>query len=211
MKRREHHGADLLLGLSLAEIFMLFILLTWISSVWQTSPEAPEGGQSPQQMVSVPKERLAALEDISRKFAGFSEVVPPRYKDMPIEQFRETVKAALDRAEKGGRGALACVDGNNVLFDALVRNGEVEVRLSSASPQTALESLERLNGRRYFPGETLRGAEVNALLAALKQKQEKEGCVFDYRLYYLTLEDRVLGDDKFERACYLYRRYPLEK
>lgn len=205
MRRHPHHGSDLLLGLSLAEIFMLFVLLIWLDAAVRAHAVHPrrQGKRTP--TVEELQSNVDSLARESARYRGFSEIVPLQYRNLPADSLKRLVARGLSLAS-GGRGAPACYK-NNVLFEADVLDGSTAVVIRSNAPPEALRELRDLGAPALQPGDRVRAMEqITALLGAIGRHNVSRPCRFDYVLNYDSNDDRVNGEDRFELYCYTASR-----
>lgn len=211
--RRVKQPNDLVVSMTLAEIFLLLLIVGWYGA----RLESEAIGTSAKRPVDVVERELsevkAKLDDLSQAHRRLVAQVR-EYKRL-LNYFQvllrspepfsneDAIAAALKRyGEDARRGKPSCREAN-VLLTATVSNGRVS--------GTTLQMFDSIPA-----GTVLRGDGVNAFLGRLDRFYRGEAakgteCAFDYTLGWRTDADYRTGRQFFERFFYLARERRLDE
>lgn len=210
MTERCDGRSDLVIGITLAEVFLLLLIVGWYGSRLESeSPVGPEGPAG-----TVPR---ATFDDVVRREKDAQEALQKeRDKYRQLERILEWIaktagipgtirdlddaKKALDKVQHDAkRGRPACQE-QNILVDVVAADGSVEVRLRQSFA---------FGAARYQEGQVLRsGDEVRHLLQFIddfyttQRLAKQSDCVFDYSLTWITDLDYRSAREVFERYFY---------
>ncbi|SRR6266404_139085 len=206
-----HIKADLIIGMTLAEMFLLILFVVWYS----------QGAGAGSEWERIAKERQAKVDELQKKVQLQQSKVEEleRIRDWWRRNFGVDPPASIAELETAlrtpqgqqvrqdmARGAPRC-DQNNVLIEVSIQHGTAQVRLRDASPR--LEAWTRsVRIRVPSTGNVLTGQqEIGALLGTVsrfyeQQSQQKQPCRFDYKFIWATDEDYRRGRETFEKYFY---------
>lgn len=206
---------DFVIGMTLAEVFLLLLFIVW----WGTAIESEPGGVDPTVTIANLK---AEVERLRGEVSGLRSEVANLQRT--LREKENTIKAlqimlgclggTVDDCKRGldgivadaRRGSPKC-EGDNVLVAVSVHGGVTRVTLVGGSDET-LSSLRRAEAQAIDRGTTLSEVrDIEALLASVKtyyerRSEERSECRFDYRFSYTTAEDYHEGRQLFERYFY---------
>ena len=207
MRFTRHERTDLVIAMTLAEIFLLITFVIWYgySTILKNPKDAAYLEEQLQRIqkendklsseLSDTKKVNAELErrlEIWRKQTGF--VNPPSEQEL-----REFVKDA-------GRGSPKCED-DNILIHATVVDGKISIKRLIESP-----SLSRWFSKRGYSLPMLSSTitdrkEIDTFLNEMyhfysDSNREGPKCRFDYSLTYASKEDYYDAREYFERYFY---------
>ncbi len=206
---KAHGRSDLIVGLCLAELFLLFIALSWIGlATPEASPVQPE---DPAQIVRE-RDSLRVLATALRGFAELRQnpAWPTRSAATDSAMVSAARKALVGPAGRGGTDRPACVPGNNVLFVARVSHGVQQVMIAKTAASSQLARLASMYGAPLLPGTVINNQdEVSAFLEAIDQHCQEHGCRYHFILEFSTNDDFVVGVTRYERHCYVAGRRKL--
>jgi hypothetical protein len=198
--RRRDHGRDLVLSMTLAEIFLLLLFVVWWSSYL---PAVEVNGvpltvlemQARLETLTADNDRLSRDNRILRQLLGIGP-------DVPTEKLEAAVKDAIDRFR---RGHPRCEE-SNVLVHVTLIGGAARLKFLQ-SVADVVGALSPGTRRRAAAQAELVDAEVDEVLAATSRvyrarRAAGRDCRFDYRLSYASDSDYREGRERFERVFY---------
>lgn len=195
---------DLVISMTLAEIFLLLLFVVWYgySDILKDDPIAhlkeqlarlEKENATLNKRVKEAEREIVELEErlnIWRTLTGFDE--PPS---------REKLRSAICRSRP------MCEQENNVLIMASLIQGQISIEMLNESAK--LSAWQESKGRlRLEKGVTIvDGGRIDEFLADIGKyyvfaKKEGADCRFDYRLRYETKEDYHDGRHRFENTFY---------
>ena len=194
------HRSDFVIGMTLAEVFLLLLFVVWLSTAIEVSPDgnpdAPIDAVALKVTVTELRERIASLETDKQELSARVEAL----RDMlgapneSLEGFREGFKRKLDEAK---RGSPVCLPAN-ILVHVARTDGVDIVRLLR-------DTRGLLPGGKWSEGAQLHDEnEIQEFLRAVKNyyaKAEKK-CRFDYKLTYKSDSDYRLGRTRYESEAF---------
>ena len=197
-----------MISMTLAELFLLMLFVVWYGVAADIKPRTP------------PEIRIAQLEQENRTLSKQLQEAKNRLDDLEnrLKWWRDLYpeivpKEGVTGTRKGtGTGLPRCQPSNNFLADISVVDGDVKFTVKTLAPDLA-KTLGDWGDQTLQPGNVLTDDDVESLLRGLSQyRLVDEGksleCRFNYRLYYLTLEDLARGVLKFDN--YFYRPGPIQ-
>jgi hypothetical protein len=196
--------SDFVIGMTLAEIFLLLLFLIW----WAVAAErAATAGPDGTVSAAVLAEQVRNLKVVNQ---GLNKRIEDLQTDLEAIRIMygaasakpTDVKRAVDeRISNARRGAPKCVEANT-LIEADVVDGATIVRLVATADPTVLISIG--NGDTTFrPGQVLAGDEVRRFLAGIAVfYAHNQQCRFDYSLNYRTDTDYRLARTTLEQYFY---------
>jgi hypothetical protein len=199
---------DLVISMTLAEIFLLLLFVVWYSL---TNPAVARPFPDPWERIkALEAERDKLAADLARAQKSADEL--QRLTDfwqqnfgMDIPGTKEAVKEFVAEA---GRGYPKCQD-NNLLVRVSVLNGDETMVLTADSPSLWQFFISRGISRPAI-GVQVPSSRLTDFLAGVSdyyqaKSRESRGCRFDYWLTYATAEDYLYGRRKFEDYFYAGR------
>lgn len=203
--------SDIVLSMTLAETFLLFLFLIWLGDVVAKSGEAPptdpsrlaadnarltdENARLSAELKSATSDiqRLQLIVDAFRKALGITEPITSP------EQVGPAAKAAGDAAR---RGAPKC-DDDNLFARVTVLDGVTTLLV--AAPPSVLAKVATTTRINVALRATLSDeADVEGVLRAVSSYAQAKGCRFDYTLTYRTKGDYYDARERFERGRLFY-------
>lgn len=198
---------DLVINMTLAEIFLLLLFLVWY---WHTPIMGPgEIARLKEQVKRLESENNTlkqnlreAMDEISglKQRLDWWRQVSPLIVDLEINTPPEIARKEF------GRGFRKCQD-NNVLIHASVIRGQQSMIWISDSPQLTQWILKIGRPLPKFNVRITDPKEIDSFLVLIRgyyQYRKKIGieCRFDYQLTYETKEDYYDGRERFEKLFY---------
>jgi hypothetical protein len=198
--------SELVVSMTLAEMFLLFVFLIWYTSA-KDNPAGTVGAmQAENERLKKENERLkntngqlqAKLDDVAKSL----EFWRTRFGQYPPTSERDLATFIQEL----GRGKPKCQEKQNVLIEAQVVHGQLAIRLVAESPD-----LYRVAGedRSLFAiGKTLDDErEIGRFLRYVREVEavggpNNKGCRFDYHLHYATYKDEHDGRERLEDVFY---------
>jgi hypothetical protein len=211
MKTPFHIRTELIIGMTLAEMFLLILFVVWYSQGPTRGPDweriAAERLLMIRQLSKEIQQQRAQVVELQklRKFWLEALGVNPPASVGELETALRTPQGQALRQDLA-RGAPRC-DQNNVLVEVSIRYGTIKLRLKDASP--LLQRWAR-SVRTDVPlaGDAVETPQaVASLLASVSrfyeyQSQLKQPCRFDYKLFWATDQDYRRGREQFEKYFY---------
>lgn len=211
MLRTSPIATDLIIGMTLAEVFLLILFVVWYSQGAGSGPDWEHIAELRQQQIEKlqsdllqAKNDVAELERIRNWWRSNYGIDPPA-SAAEFEAVRNTPAGQKLRQELA-RGFPKCED-SNVLADVSMLNGVM--RLNVSGSPTKLIGWSRSVGTTIpKPGDVLSGpGAVDNFLQTVARyyehaKQENHNCRFDYKLRYITDHDYREGRETFEKLFY---------
>ncbi len=199
-------SSDLVISMTIAEVFLLLVFVVWYSSTKETSAAGTVGAvQEENKRLRNENAKLqeqnrvltSELEE-SRKLLEFWRT---RFGQFPPRNEKEVAEFLQDL----GRGKPKCQE-QNVLIEASVVRGEFGLQLLVDSPE--LQRLAGADRERFVVGSVLRSEnDVDALFRYVRAAEaaggpNAKGCRFDYRLEDATYKDYYTGRERLEALFY---------
>lgn len=197
---------DLVINMTLAEVFLLLLFVVWYA-------QPPELGDQ----VPVLEAELARLKRENQILANDLRDARNEISDLKqrLDWWRREFPTIVDlelktppgvASKEAGRGFRRCQD-DNVLIHASVIRGQVSIVWVTTSPN--FSDWFSQSGRPR-PNVNTRITDRNQILSILagirdyyqSAKENTPECRFDYRLTYETKEDYYDGRELFERYLY---------
>lgn len=193
--------SELVVGMTLAEIFLFVLFVVW----WSNTATTVEGGAPPtptidelQSEIQILKGQVAQLSKENQDFKTTIEALRAMLKpsDNSFVAWAEALKRRDEEvATIARRGAPKCAEANMLVHIRAI-NGTVELILTEDA--AALAKVGSWN-----PGQRLTDeAMIATLLRDINVYSRAEACRFDYRLTYATEVD--FHDAKLRFEAYLY-------
>ena len=221
MNRGRKSRSDIVIGMTLAEVFLLLLIVGWYGSRLESEEKGGSGGTP----ATVPKadfdaisherdtlkheladqrgkyEQLTIILDWIAKTAGMAK---------PIRTLDEAKQAIKNIQFEAKRGRPACEATNNVLVDVTADSGRVVVTVRQDFPPRTHQKIAA-SGRRLSSDVDVAGflAEVDSFYRA-RRSQSNSNCVFDYTLAWRTDADYRSARELFERHFYPARLRQLQ-
>lgn len=183
---------DLVMAMSVAEIFLLLLFVIWITSQAKAGPIDVAGLQ----------DRIAALErdlasqkveiaDLRAWKDAYEKFIESLGQDKPktIQELRD--RTAKNLVGRGGDDLPKCSPGANRLLVASVIDGVTQLRVVNEYPSFP-----------YHAGQVVEGQAVNEVMAAANRIQSDNHCRFHYRLEYGSPADYLAGHKQFGSVFY---------
>ena len=195
---------DLVINMTLAEIFLLLLFAVWYSRTSINDPDIK--AHLEEKLVRIEKENQILKNDLSsvknqisdlQKRLNWWRTIFPR-----VDEFTSEGNAR----SQAGRGFAECLEDDNTLIHAYVINGKISMVCDTASGNF-LEWLENSHRTRPKFGVRITNRdEINAFLTIVRDyyqyRELSTECRFDYQLTYVTKEDYYDGRELFERYFY---------
>lgn len=199
---RPFRRQDLIIGMSLAEIFLLLLLIVW----WSSRLETDAAGGATVENINLKAENQRLTKRVTELETALN-VAQARIKEVEdiLEFVRNMVQASSATKEKledaykkrlqdAKRGFPKCREANTL----------IEVR--AADGEFAVVMLDDLD--RFKKGQSILGE--SALVLLLQRAREASGqCRFDYRLTYGSKADYHDARELFEKYFYPERMVKL--
>ena len=210
MSRRRRKAGDLVLSMTLAEIFLLLLFLVWLGDVAARSGGLPvdptalkiendrlkaENGQLSDEVrrLKADLDQLRLIVDAFRKTLGISE---------PITSPEQVPGAVQQAADAARRGAPRCA-ADNLFARVLVRDGEIT--LTVVAPAQVVADVAAVTRTSFRTGQALTSTDdIETVLRAVASYAGVKSCRFDYALTYATKADYYDGRQRFERGRLFY-------
>jgi hypothetical protein len=202
--------SDLLIGMTLAELFLLLLFTVWYSIfVSGPTPGDPKILQIENERLTRENAKLRSdltdcrknLDDLNERLRWWRE----HYPDTPYLNSIEAVKSFCADV---GRGKPRCQTGaSNLLVEVLAVHKDVSLRLLTDAPQLA-DSLGSWGVSHVKAGTVLsRTDDIERFLQGVRgyRLNDREGpreCRFDYDLIYGDHEDYFYARERFEKFFY---------
>jgi hypothetical protein len=216
---------DLVIGMTLAEIFLLILFVIW----WGTDLPSSAVGQEPVtvqlRVIQAERDRLAAaLTEIKSNVSSLQANLADREARLEAlramlgasstdtVEFRRAFDAELsDVAAAARRGSPKCIP-SNALVQVAVNNGDVRLTLLCRDEDVLADLRARGAGTIEAGLIIAEAPQITALLTAVERYYAAHPeCRFDYRLLYASAADYKLGRTTFERFFYPERIVELPK
>jgi len=198
---------DLVINMTLAELFLLLLFVAWYA-------QPPEPGDQ----VPVLQAELDHLKKENQTLANELRDAKDQISDLKwrLEWWRRifptidtTLEGNITREElikDIGRGYRRCQD-NNVLIRASVIRGQQSIVWITDSPQLVEWIASTGRSRPQFGVRLTDPKDIDSFLALIRDyyqngKDAGSECRFDYQLTYATKEDYYDGRERFERFFY---------
>ena len=202
---------DLIIGMTLAEVFLLILFVVWYSQGAGSGPDWKHIAELRQQQIEKlqsdllqAKHDVAELERIRNWWRSNFGIDPPA-SSAEFEAVRNTPAGQKFKQELA-RGFPKCED-NNVLANVSMLNGVIRLDVSG-SPTKLIEWSRGVGTKIPKPGDVLSDREaVDNFLQIVARyyehvRQVNQNCRFDYKLRYVTDRDYREGRETFEKLFY---------
>jgi plasmid stabilization system protein ParE len=211
MRRHSSSRSDLVIGMTLAEVFLLLLIVGWYGS----RLESEERGGSSGLPATVPRSELedaqrrlteaeSRLADAKRKYEQLERILDWIAKTAglprPIHSVKDAQEAVDRIRDEAKRGRPACRIDNNILVDVEADAGRVVATVHQEFSH---------RGTSYTAGQLLRtDAEIHRFLNDVNAYYEarkidsQSNCVFDFALMWRTDRDYRTSRELFERYFY---------
>jgi hypothetical protein len=195
---------DLVVNITLAEIFLLLLFATWYSGTLKGDPSfntvlEKKIARLEKENQNIKNDLVNARNQISdlKKRLDWWHTIFPRVKEYTSEG---------EARNQAGRGFTECQEGNNTLIHAYVIQGKISMIWDSES-STFSEWLKNIKHIRLKFGIPITDPdEINSFLATIRDyyqyRKLSTECRFDYQLTYATKEDYYDGRELFEHYFY---------
>jgi len=209
--------SDLVISMTLAEIFLLLLFVVW----WGVVPHGVEPTPEHLQIVQLRSEIESLRRDLNTigaerdKFKTKAEDLERQIEwfkanyGMPPPSSPEENRKFLLAV---GRGKPPCQDDNNLLATASVVDGHEVVKIVASAP--GLMAVMGEWGKSHLTvGRQLTDDDIDRLLIGISHyrvliNNEERECRFDYRLVYGTYKDYYDARERFEKQFYSTSRTP---
>ena len=180
---------DLVLAMTLAEVFLLLLFVVWIASRAQAGEIDLPGLQR----------KIASLDEQVKQFKKDNEelkawkVAYERFITGLGYELPKTPDGAvlLPGGGNGGKDWPACEPGRNRLLQGGVISGELRIRFLREFSPSGIQA-----------GSELQGVSAEDTLAKVEGFQIRSHCRFHYRLEFVSNSDYRLGRQRMERVFY---------
>jgi hypothetical protein len=216
MNRRGPLTNDLVIGMTLAEIFLLLLIVGWYGSRLESEEEGrepltpaqvlAEELKAAKQELELQKQRSERLQSTVRELEGILDWLGQRLgAKRPIRDV-PTAGGALGDYTAGLKRGKAVCDSENVLIH-VIRDSE---RLTAT-----IRHQFAVDGSTFTAGQTLDEPEIDRFLLAVQhyyseQRATGRECAFDYTLAWRTDRDYRVAKRKFEPYFYPAGDRPLQ-
>lgn len=182
---------DLVMAMSVAEIFLLLLFVIWITSQAKEGPIDIEGLQARlaalEKDVESQKVELADLREWKEAYEAFIESLGQE-KPKTKQELRDRTTRNLG---KGGDDLPRCSPGANRLLVARVTDGITQLRIVNEYPSFPFQN-----------GQVIEGDAVSQVILAASRIQQQNHCRFHYRLEYASPDDYLFGHKQFGSVFY---------
>lgn len=212
MARSSPTRSDLVIGMTLAEIFLLILFVLWYSQGAGAGPDWKRIAEERQKKIDDLKAEVERQKQDVMKLKAIQEWWEKNYsvRDIPgsNDQLRNALNTPQGRKfiEEMKRGYPRCEE-NNTLIAVLEKDGTTGVRIEE--PVRALQNWAGLAGVKIPAArDVLKSrAVIESFLQSIHGYYEYKRltahpCRFDYSLSYKTAEDYKDGRETFERYFY---------
>jgi hypothetical protein len=205
---------DLVIGMTLAELFLLILFVVWYShgpgagKDWKhIAAEQQHEIEMLSSQLASDQARIAKLETIENFWRRNFGVSPPT----TVQQVTDTLKSTQGESIRIEllRGYPRCDQDDNTLVEAALQNGQTELRIRQPIGSVSLKEWADSAGVRLpSAGAVLSGdLAANNFLSTLQRyyshtKAVSKPCRFDYRLRWTTDTDYRMGRETLERYLY---------
>jgi hypothetical protein len=197
--------SNLVLSMTLAEVFLLLMFLIWIGEVVRH----PGGTTLDPTALSIENEQLRQenallkkeADDLHSSVQKLQLIVDAFRKSLGIQEPISDARQAEVAVETFRRGAPRCSD-NNLFANVTMLDGVVT--LSMAAPDEVRHLVEEKTAGVLPAGVLVQPAQIEAVLRAVAKYSATAQCRFDYRLIYRTKADYHDGRKRFEAGSLFY-------
>jgi hypothetical protein len=199
LRHPENNASDLVIGMTLAELFLFVLLVTW----WSISVPVKAGGISPtitianlqsenQTLKQENGQLRAQVKDLENRVEALRLML--NAQGTSIEDFK---KALQQHDTTLRRGAPACAE-QNTLVDVRALNSQVQVVILGGA-----DVLSQFGKGQWVTSQTLVSkTDIDAFLAAAQAFNLTHKCRFDYKLEYTSADDYHDARTRFESYFY---------
>jgi len=208
VKQNRIRRTDIVVGMTLAEVFLLLLIVGWYGSKLEsTSPEPGAPAVVPREKYDE-AERLRlqaekALAEKTRQYEQLDRILDWIAKTAglptPIRDL-DTAKTAIENIRADARRGRPACESDNVLLDVLADSGKV-----SATMRRGFSTDMHV----YSQGQRLDSAgQIDSILREVDQFYQgravngQSNCVFDFALVWRTDSDYRAAREKFEHHFY---------
>jgi hypothetical protein len=195
---------DLVLSMTLAEIFLLLLFLVWLGNVGQ-------GVNDPElRVLQLEREREALQKENNQQKQRLEELTDEVSRlGLTVAAFRKAlgIEEPVDRPEQvpgavadAKRGSPRCFP-NNVFAHVTLEDGIASLRVTAAS------EIVQAVGATVKAGEIVRDERaIESLMSEIRRfySSRPKECRFDYTLFYKTKADYHDGRQQFEQRGVFY-------
>lgn len=183
---------DLVIAMSVAEVFLLLLFVVWIASRAQAGVIDVPGLQRQvaalsKQVDALRKENAEAMawkEAYRRFLEGMGYAIPATPSEQPVP-------INTGSGGNGGKDWPACDVGGNRLLQAGVIGGELRIRFLRGVRSLGVNS-----------GASLSGESAESVLRQIEALQISSHCRYHYRLEFASDSDYRVGKQRLERVFY---------
>lgn len=214
MKTYSPIRTDLVIGMTLAELFLLILFVVWYShgpgagKDWkQIAAEQQQQIDRLTSQVALDQTKIAELERIENFWRINFSTSPPT----SVQQVTDALKSQRGAPIRADllRGFPKCGQDDNTLVEAALQNGRTELRIREPIGSASLKEWAAATGVKLpLSGTVLAGdPATNDFLAVLQAyyahaNAASKPCRFDYRLRWTTDTDYRIGRERLERYLY---------
>lgn len=201
---------DLVISMTLAEIFLLLLFVVWYGHrpiIGSDEParlkgEADRLEKENQSLKNELRDAENKASDLKQRLDWWRRV-SPTITDLELNTPSEVARGEI------GRGFRRCQD-HNVLIRASVIRGQQSIMWITDSPQLSQWITSTGHARPKFGVWLIDPDEIDSFLALIRDyyqhsRSMRIQCRFDYQLTYDTKEDYYDGRERFERFFYPYK------
>lgn len=204
--------SEAIIGLSLAELFMLSIALFWLVPGDQTKMVPESELLAEQRALAQATAELNRVQAELERLRGFAWLNEEKYRSLDAGKVRAWVDQKL-AAQKGGLDKPSCAE-PKILLEVKVVDGVTTAIISPEVSAVALAELNRLCRIELTPGgDCSSEIRLKALWEALEAYYRDHDCRFYYRPSYRTDSDymRAAGPQSPFRngLLYILRERPI--
>jgi hypothetical protein len=212
MARASPIKSDLVIGMTLAEIFLLILFVVWYSQGAGKGPDWKDIAEQRQKEIANLKAEVERQKQDVMKLKAIQKWWEDNYGVGDVPASNEQLRTALDTPqgkkfiEEMKRGFPRCEE-DNVLVAVFERDGATEVRIEQ--PVKEVQTWAGSAGMKIpAAGDVLRNRDaIESFLQSVGRFYENKRlatkpCRFDYKLTYKTAEDYKDGRETFEKYFY---------
>jgi len=198
-------ASDFVIGMTLAEVFLLLLFLIW----WAVAAErAAIAGTDGTISAAVLAQQVAELTTQNKRLNERVEKLQTDLEALRVMYGAastspdDIIKGVQIRVRDARRGAPRCVEDSNTLIEADVVDGITTVRLALTADPTTLASLGD-SAVTFRAGQELRDNDIDRFLARVAIfYAAHHQCRFDYALNYRTDSDYRIARTTLEQYFY---------
>jgi hypothetical protein len=182
---------DLVLAMSVAEIFLLLLFVVWIASQAQAGPLDIE--QLKKQVAKLQKESEEHQSQIQNLLAwksAYEAFIVSLGQPVP-KSIEDVLQRTKQNATRGGNDFPPCSEKTNRVMAVRVANGAVQLRV-----------LGSVSALPFADGQIIEGNDVDVAVKAVTAYQNANSCRFSYRFEFGSDADYRSGRQRFDRIFY---------